>query len=207
MTLQAPPTNPTKVLFCCTGVGIFNRGIESFFREAFDGLTASPDLDTWLIKGRGKPGERESFLRGACREHDGRHGGSVASSGATHTLQSNSVAFHLSFTRFGVFVPTSSFTVTRISDFSFFAGESRSACAFGYYSPTAGLADHHLTEPILFTRWHLTIWIRRCRSANQLRNTLWCLMESVSAPRPFSMSEAVAWTANGSVFPWIARRF
>src|SRR5216684_4385260 len=59
MTLQAPPTNPTKVLFCCTGVGIFNRGIESFFREAFDGLTASPDLDTWLIKGRGKPGERE----------------------------------------------------------------------------------------------------------------------------------------------------
>ena len=27
-----------RVLFSCTGVGVFNRGIESFFREAFDGL-------------------------------------------------------------------------------------------------------------------------------------------------------------------------
>jgi glycosyltransferase involved in cell wall biosynthesis len=29
---------PLKVWFVCTGVGIFNRGIESFFRDAFDGL-------------------------------------------------------------------------------------------------------------------------------------------------------------------------
>ena len=29
---------PLRILFCCTGVGILNRGIESFFREAFDNL-------------------------------------------------------------------------------------------------------------------------------------------------------------------------
>ena len=29
---------PLKVWFVCTGVGVFNRGIESFFRDAFDGL-------------------------------------------------------------------------------------------------------------------------------------------------------------------------
>jgi 1,2-diacylglycerol 3-alpha-glucosyltransferase len=31
-------SNPLKVWFICTGVGIYNRGIESFFRDAFDGL-------------------------------------------------------------------------------------------------------------------------------------------------------------------------
>ena len=29
---------PLKVSFVCGGVGIYNRGIESFFRDAFDGL-------------------------------------------------------------------------------------------------------------------------------------------------------------------------
>ena len=51
--------SPVRVLFCCTGVGIFNRGIESFFREAFDGLKNSPGLDAWLLKGAGEPKERE----------------------------------------------------------------------------------------------------------------------------------------------------
>jgi 1,2-diacylglycerol 3-alpha-glucosyltransferase len=31
-------SHPLKVWFVCTGVGIYNRGIESFFRDAFDGL-------------------------------------------------------------------------------------------------------------------------------------------------------------------------
>jgi len=55
------PETPSsvRVLFCCTGVGIFNRGIESFFRDAFDGLKNAPGLDAWLIKGAGEPGERE----------------------------------------------------------------------------------------------------------------------------------------------------
>lgn len=53
--------SPYRVLFCCTGVGIFNRGIESFFREAFDGLKSAPGLNASLIKGRG-----ESFRDEHC---------------------------------------------------------------------------------------------------------------------------------------------
>jgi len=50
---------PVRVLFCCTGVGIMNRGVESAYREAFDGLKNSPGLQAWLIKGAGerKPDE------------------------------------------------------------------------------------------------------------------------------------------------------
>jgi 1,2-diacylglycerol 3-alpha-glucosyltransferase len=48
-----------RVLFSCTGVGIFNRGIESFFREAFDGLKDKPGLEAWLIKGAGERKDRE----------------------------------------------------------------------------------------------------------------------------------------------------
>jgi 1,2-diacylglycerol 3-alpha-glucosyltransferase len=48
-----------RVLFCCTGVGIFNRGIESFFREAFDGLKDTPGLKACLIKGAGEKADRE----------------------------------------------------------------------------------------------------------------------------------------------------
>lgn len=44
-------SEPVRVLFSCTGVGIFNRGIESFFREAFDGLKDTPGLEARLIKG------------------------------------------------------------------------------------------------------------------------------------------------------------
>jgi 1,2-diacylglycerol 3-alpha-glucosyltransferase len=48
-----------KVLFSCSGVGIFNRGIETFFREAFDGLKGADGLDARLIKGAGDPKEDE----------------------------------------------------------------------------------------------------------------------------------------------------
>lgn len=44
---------PTRVLFSCTGVGIFNRGIETFFREAFDGLRGLDGVETMLLKGAG----------------------------------------------------------------------------------------------------------------------------------------------------------
>jgi glycosyltransferase involved in cell wall biosynthesis len=54
-----PAQNIIRVLFSCTGVGIFNRGIESFFREAFGGLKDLPGLEAWLIKGRGQRTERE----------------------------------------------------------------------------------------------------------------------------------------------------
>jgi glycosyltransferase involved in cell wall biosynthesis len=49
----------TRVLFTCTGVGIFNRGIETFFREAFDGLQGIVNCETHLLNGRGVTSERE----------------------------------------------------------------------------------------------------------------------------------------------------
>lgn len=49
-----------RVLFSCTGVGIFNRGIESFFRDSFDGLkNAMPGIEVRLLKGAGEADARE----------------------------------------------------------------------------------------------------------------------------------------------------
>ena len=48
-----------RVIFTCTGVGIFNRGIESFFREVFDARKLMPGIDAWLLKGGGEPRENE----------------------------------------------------------------------------------------------------------------------------------------------------
>jgi glycosyltransferase involved in cell wall biosynthesis len=52
-----------RVLFCCTGVGILNRGVESFFREAFDHLHAVDGLEARLLKGAGAPSELERVVR------------------------------------------------------------------------------------------------------------------------------------------------
>jgi glycosyltransferase involved in cell wall biosynthesis len=46
-------SSPIRVLFLCTGIGIVNRGFESFCLEAFDGLKRTDGLDARLIKGRG----------------------------------------------------------------------------------------------------------------------------------------------------------
>ena len=54
---------PLRVLFCCTGVGILNRGIESFFREAFDNLHAVGGLEARLLKGGGPSSELEHVVR------------------------------------------------------------------------------------------------------------------------------------------------
>jgi glycosyltransferase involved in cell wall biosynthesis len=54
MALDDAAMKPLRILFCCTGVGICNRGIESFFREAFDGLKkTAPGLNAYLLKGGG----------------------------------------------------------------------------------------------------------------------------------------------------------
>jgi 1,2-diacylglycerol 3-alpha-glucosyltransferase len=46
--------HPTiKVYLACTGVGLINRGIETFARECFDGLHCSEGLDITLFKGQG----------------------------------------------------------------------------------------------------------------------------------------------------------
>ncbi len=42
---------PVRVLYCCTGVGILNRGIETFFRDAFDGLKDAEGTEVMLVKG------------------------------------------------------------------------------------------------------------------------------------------------------------
>ncbi|MEI9962771.1 MAG: glycosyltransferase family 4 protein [Limisphaerales bacterium] len=49
-----------RVLFSCTGVGIYNRGIESFFRDSFDGLKDTmPGIEGRLLKGAGESDARE----------------------------------------------------------------------------------------------------------------------------------------------------
>jgi 1,2-diacylglycerol 3-alpha-glucosyltransferase len=53
------PEDRTRILFCCTGVGIIDRGIETFFREAFDGLQEIDSLDLRLVKGAGPLDDRE----------------------------------------------------------------------------------------------------------------------------------------------------
>ena len=48
-----PQERPVKVFLVCTGVDIFNRGIESFARECFEGLRHRPGLRLTLLKGAG----------------------------------------------------------------------------------------------------------------------------------------------------------
>ena len=54
---------PVRVLFSCTGVGIENRGIESFFRESFDALRSTPGIHAKLLKGAGPAKEGEIVAR------------------------------------------------------------------------------------------------------------------------------------------------
>src|SRR5438270_4229408 len=53
---------PLKVFFSCSGVGIIDRGIEKFFREAFDGLRGTDGLDITLYKGAGEESPNERVL-------------------------------------------------------------------------------------------------------------------------------------------------
>lgn len=57
--VKAEANKSVRVLFICSGIGIMNRGIESFFREAFDGLQGMEGIQTMLIKGAGDTTERE----------------------------------------------------------------------------------------------------------------------------------------------------
>jgi 1,2-diacylglycerol 3-alpha-glucosyltransferase len=51
-----------KLFFSCSGIGIMNRGIESFFREAFDGLKGAEGLEIRLLKGGEDEAPAESLL-------------------------------------------------------------------------------------------------------------------------------------------------
>jgi len=57
-------------MFVCTGVGIFNRGIETFFRQAFDGLKTIHGLEIRLYKGAGPGGDNE--VRVPCLPRTGK---------------------------------------------------------------------------------------------------------------------------------------
>ncbi|MBA3832904.1 MAG: glycosyltransferase family 4 protein [Chthoniobacterales bacterium] len=58
---------PLRVFFSCSGVSIINRGIESFFREAFDGLREVEGLDLTLFKGAGNVKTDERVLWNLAR--------------------------------------------------------------------------------------------------------------------------------------------
>jgi 1,2-diacylglycerol 3-alpha-glucosyltransferase len=51
-----------KVYLVCTGVGIMNRGIETFARECFDGLKGTDGLQIELFKGAGSEKSDEHVL-------------------------------------------------------------------------------------------------------------------------------------------------
>ncbi len=51
-----------KVYLPCTGVGIINRGIETFARECFDGLSGTDGLQIELFKGAGEESQDEHRL-------------------------------------------------------------------------------------------------------------------------------------------------
>lgn len=64
------PSDPVHVFAVCTGVGIFNRGIETFFRNCFDGLHGWPGLNLTLFKGAGPDATDEVRVR--CLPRTGR---------------------------------------------------------------------------------------------------------------------------------------
>jgi glycosyltransferase involved in cell wall biosynthesis len=53
------PGGTTRVVLACSGLDHAKRGFESFARECFDALRGSPELDIELVKGSGRPGDRE----------------------------------------------------------------------------------------------------------------------------------------------------
>ncbi len=53
---------PLKIFFSCSGVGILDRGIEIFFRSAFDGLRGTDGLEITLYKGAGEERSDEHVL-------------------------------------------------------------------------------------------------------------------------------------------------
>jgi glycosyltransferase involved in cell wall biosynthesis len=51
-----------RVLFSCSGIGIMNRGIETFFQDAFNGLKNTEGLNLRLLKGAGVQGSEERVV-------------------------------------------------------------------------------------------------------------------------------------------------
>ena len=60
---------PTRVLMLCSGVGRENRGIETFFADAFAGLKDQPGLDITLGIGAGMPKTRQERVASLSRKN------------------------------------------------------------------------------------------------------------------------------------------
>jgi 1,2-diacylglycerol 3-alpha-glucosyltransferase len=61
-SVRSRDSNAVRVLFACSGVGIYDRGIETFFREAFDGLRGLDGIESRLLKGAGHPSSDEHVV-------------------------------------------------------------------------------------------------------------------------------------------------
>jgi len=84
-----------RVFFQCTGVGVMNRGIESFFREAFDGLKSAPGIEATLIKGSGVGKDDEIVAR--CLPRTGVSAGLIGriSGRTSYAVEQWSSFFHV----------------------------------------------------------------------------------------------------------------
>lgn len=59
--------NPTRVVLACSGLDHARRGFESFARECFNALVATPGLSIELVKGSGPPRPREHAVLALTR--------------------------------------------------------------------------------------------------------------------------------------------
>ena len=157
---------PLRVLFCCTGVGILNRGIESFFREAFDNLHGVPGP-----RGAAPQGRRSVLRAGAGRAlHPphliARRGDRQGSSAATPTSPSSGRRSCRSCVRSGSSGPTSSSTATPISASSSTGSGAGSAFPIASCSRTAVRAGHPSSGWTSSIRSIRSVSRRRCAPAS-----------------------------------------
>ena len=80
---QSDPWKVPRVLFCCSGVGILNRGIETFFREAVDGFGNRVALRRCCSKGPGSQNQASSRCGSPAHQRVGKAAGRL---GATERL-------------------------------------------------------------------------------------------------------------------------
>lgn len=60
--------NKHKIFIVCTGLGVIQRGYESFARECFDALKETPAFDFYLYTGKGEKKEKEKAILNLKRD-------------------------------------------------------------------------------------------------------------------------------------------
>jgi glycosyltransferase involved in cell wall biosynthesis len=85
-----------KVFLLCSGLGIINRGYESFTRQCFDALSSCPEFELHLFKGAGPSSEKETALWNLFRQSNaGKWLGKITGRGSYFIEQ---LTFFLSLT-------------------------------------------------------------------------------------------------------------